>query len=156
MISIIVAHDEDRAIAKDGKIPWYISEDFKHFKATTMDCPVVMGRVTWDSLPVKPLPLRTNVVISSQKDYTRLAFMAQNLDEALSIATRERPDKDIFIIGGLQIYKEALASGIVDKVVSSHIKGHFGGDMFFPELNGWQRRLIKSFNDFEVYEYTNY
>jgi dihydrofolate reductase len=152
MISIIVAFDEDRAIAKNGTIPWHISEDFKHFKATTMGCSVIMGSKTWNSLPIKPLPGRVNIVMS-RHEFASEAFLANSLDDALKIAEREAPGKEIFIIGGLQVYQEALASGKVAKIVVSHIKGQFGGDLFFPELTGWYRRLVQTYEKFEVYEY---
>lgn len=155
VISIIVAYDEDRAIAKDGQIPWHIKDDFRHFKKTTLGCPVVMGRKTWDSLPKKPLPDRSNIVITSGPGrYNPPVLSAGCLEEALWIAGEADPGKEIFIIGGERVYKEALASGIVEKVVASHIKGRFGGDLFFPELDGWQCRLIKSYTEFEVFEYT--
>lgn len=154
MISIIVAFDEDRCIAKGGNIPWHISEDFKHFKKSTLGCPVVMGRKTWDSLPSKPLLNRTNIVISRNSSYTGLAFIATSVKDALQVAEREAPGKEVWVIGGEQVYKEALTSGMVDRIVASHINGRFGGDQFFPELPGWNRRLVQTFKWFEVYEYT--
>ena len=112
-----------------------------------------MGRKTWESLPRRPLPGRTNIVLTSGPSYDPPTFSAKDLSEALWIAGEADPDKEIFIIGGERVYKEALASGRVNRIVASHIKGRFGGDQFFPELHGWNRRLVQAYKDFEVNEY---
>lgn len=159
MIIAIVSYDENRCIAKDGKIPWHISEDMQHFKDTTGTCPLIMGRKTWDSLPVKPLPKRTNIVVSRTKHemlfYSPIEpFWVTSLDAALRLVMNTEPDSDVFIIGGGEIYKEALDKGLVHKVIASEIKGSFEGDTCFPELPGWKSEVKKEFEEFVVKEYT--
>lgn len=165
MITAIVAYDEKRGIGKDGKIPWKIKEEMAHFVATTMGYPVIMGRKTWDSLPEKyrPLPSRTNYVVSSmylfdpiEPDSTyRLidgARWTQDLADAIDSA--DRLSENVFIIGGGQLYRDALEWGWVDQVIASEVKGDFGCDTFFPELSSdWARVVLKSYDDFEVVKY---
>jgi dihydrofolate reductase len=161
MIHIIVAYDEERAIGKDGQLPWHLSEDLQHFKNTTGRYPVVMGRKTWDSLPVKPLPDRMNVVVTRQHHETPLFYDPTEPYWATSIEDAIRQAKitfgagyNVFIIGGGQIYKDALDKGLVDKVIASEVKGKHDGDTFFPDLEGWDSSLICSHSDFDIVEYS--
>lgn len=159
MINIIVAYDVNRVIGKDGQLPWHFSEDMAHFKKTTGTSPVIMGRKTWDSLPVKPLPRRMNVAISRTKQqsvfYSSLdPFWAVSLEAAIRLVSYMEPDSDIFIIGGGEIYREALAKGLVDRVIASEVKGGYEGDTFFPELLGWKSEIKENFEKFTVVEYT--
>lgn len=150
MISIIVAYDQERAIAKDGKIPWQLPEDMAHFKTTTKNSTVVMGRKTWESLPsrFRPLPGRCNIVLSRHGVFSG-ALATSSLEDAVQIG-----GPNVFIIGGGQIYREALERGLVDKVIASEVKGVYGGDVFFPELPGWIGKPKKMFEQFTVVEYT--
>jgi dihydrofolate reductase len=161
MLTIIVAYDEDRAIGKDGKIPWYIHEDMKHFKETTGTCPIIMGRKTWDSLPsdFKPLPDRMNFVVSRQHHDVPLfynptePYWASSIEDAIRQIELALGTKDIFIIGGGQIYRDALDKGLVDCVIASEVKGKHDGDTFFPELDGWTLSSQQSHSQFDVVEY---
>jgi dihydrofolate reductase len=159
MITIIVAYDENRVIGNKGKIPWKISEDMKFFKKTTVGSSCVMGRKTWDSLPdgYKPLPDRENVVVSSNAVMLENEWLTKgcknvdfedNLKDAISFT-----DKEIFIIGGEQIYKQALDQNLAHRVLASEIKGTHEGDAFFPELQAKFREVIQEFDDFIVVEY---
>jgi dihydrofolate reductase len=159
MNTIIVAYDEERAIGKDGKVPWSLKEDMEHFRKTTGICPVIMGRKTWDSLPVKPLPDRMNFVVTRQHHDIPLFYSpsdpnwATSLEDALRQIEVIYGTKTLFIIGGGQIYKDALDKGLVDRVLASEVKGKHDGDTFFPELDGWTSRLLQSRSQFDIVEY---
>ena len=116
-LNLIVAYDKkNNGIGKDNGIPWRISEDLRHFKEITNESVVIMGRKTWDSLPdsYKPLPNRTNVVITRNTDFYRKVFMKNiivlhSLDEAIECYVNNlNENKKVFIIGGEQLYKETL------------------------------------------------
>ncbi|HYO27993.1 MAG TPA: dihydrofolate reductase, partial [Azonexus sp.] len=115
---IIAAVARNRVIGKDNRLLWNIPEDMAHFKALTAGHTVVMGRKTWESLPprFRPLPGRRNIVISRQADYTAPgAEVADSLENALKLASTQGPAADsmvaatVFIIGGEQIYRQAMA-----------------------------------------------
>lgn len=153
LITLVVAYTKfDRVIGQNGKIPWKIPEDMKHFMETTMGGVVVMGRKTWDSLPLryKPLIGRTNVVITrdvgSFSSNVKPDLVVDNVEEIIN--------KDCFIIGGGEIYKLFLDRKCVDRIIASEIKSVHEGDTFFPDLIGdWGKTLKKEFNDFDVIEY---
>jgi dihydrofolate reductase len=153
MITIVVAYDEDLGIGKDGQIPWQIPEDMRHFKELTTGHTVIMGRKTWDSLPpkFKPLPNRVNIVLSWSGCDAPL--VADSLEKAIEMAPK---DKEIFIIGGGQVYSEAYASGLVDRVLASEIKGKYEADTWFGNMKavGWKGRIVKEYKDFTLVEYT--
>ena len=95
MITLVLAMAENGVIGKDGAIPWRIADDMKRFKALTLGKPVVMGRKTWDSLPRKPLPDRTNIVVTRQTGWAAEgAVTASSLDDALVKAGARRSDGD--------------------------------------------------------------
>lgn len=107
-IALVVAVASNGVIGDRGKIPWRIPDDMKHFKALTLGKPCIMGRKTWDSLPRKPLPGRINIVVSRDPSFAADgAVVVRSLDEALALAEREHAD-EIAIIGGAEIYAEAL------------------------------------------------
>ena len=104
-LHLIVAHARNGVIGKDNKLPWYLPEDLKNFKRTTIGKPVIMGRKTWESLG-RPLPGRRNIVITRQENYkAEGATVVGSLDEALK-AVEDAPIA--FIMGGAQVYEEAL------------------------------------------------
>ena len=126
-------------------MPWHLPEDLAHFKRTTLGCPVIMGRKTWDSLPPKfrPLPGRTNVVITRQADWHETgALPANNLLQALSICEHmsmilDPSPEQVWVIGGAQIYAEALP--LAKRIVVTDIDADFEGDAFAPQLGTeWQ------------------
>ena len=104
MIAIIVAVAENGVIGGDNRLLWHISEDLKHFKAVTTGHPVVMGRKTYESLG-RPLPGRRNVVVTRQNISIEGCDVVHSLDEALALF---RPEEKVFVIGGAQIYAQAL------------------------------------------------
>lgn len=107
-VSFVLARADNGVIGDRGSIPWRISEDLKRFKAITLGKPIVMGRKTWDSFPKKPLPGRTNIVITRDPNWRADGAVAvTSLDEALKRAESEKPD-EIAVIGGAEIWKLAL------------------------------------------------
>ena len=135
-VNLIWAQAHKRVIGMNGTMPWHLPEDLAHLKRTTLGCPVIMGRKTWDSLPPKfrPLPGRTNVVITRQSDWRENgALPANNLSKALSICEQIKPQPtQVWVIGGAQIYAEALP--LAHKIVVTEIDADFEGDAFAPKL----------------------
>ena len=141
-LHLIVAHARNGVIGKENKLPWYLPEDLKNFKRTTLGKPVIMGRKTWESLG-RPLPGRRNIVITRQKSYAAEgAAVVSSLDEALE-AIKDAPVA--FIMGGAQIYKEAMPKVQVAHV--TYINADFEGDAFFEPLseNEWTLTEEESF-----------
>jgi dihydrofolate reductase len=138
-ISAIVAMGENRAIGFQGNIPWHLSADFKRFKELTMGHPIVMGRKTFESIG-KPLPGRTNIVITTDPSYVvEGCVAAHSLEEALAATGAA---DEVFIIGGAQIYELALPK--VQTLYLTKVHGAFEGDTFFPVLNEAEWNLIGS------------
>jgi dihydrofolate reductase len=151
-VSIIVAFDEKRVIGNKGQIPWYFKEDMKHFKETTMGCDVIYGRKTWESIG-KPLPGRINLILSKTLKYSDYftTVICPDLDTALKKAN---PMSKTFVIGGEQVYKEALDKDIVDEIIATKVKGEHEGDTFFPELGSeWKETFIQENENFSIVKY---
>jgi dihydrofolate reductase/thymidylate synthase len=140
--SIVVAADSKFGIGKDGGLPWNLPSDLKHFKkVTTANAAintVIMGRKTWDSLPLKyrPLPGRLNIVISRQQDLALPAGVkyAKSLEHALGLVNDEAGE--IFVIGGGQIFTEAMASPLCQRLYLTHVENDFSCDTFLPKIPG--------------------
>lgn len=129
-INIAVAIADNYAIGKDNKLLWHMPADLKFFKKTTTGHTVIMGRKTFDSVG-KPLPNRTNIVITRRSDLQIPGVIVVNgLDEAFS-AVKEA-DAEIFVIGGAEIYKQALPK--VQRIYLTTIHHTFDADTFFPKL----------------------
>ena len=129
MISIVAAVSQNGVIGKDGKIPWKLPADLAYFKNLTMGHAIVMGRKTYDSIG-KALPGRTNIVITRQKHFSAAdCIVAHSLKDALLKAE----GKEIFIIGGGEIYREAMP--LADKLYLTLVEQDFEGDAFFPPLD---------------------
>lgn len=130
MLSLIVAIAENNAIGKNNELLWHLSEDLKYFKRTTMGCPIIMGRKTWDSLPFKPLPKRENIVITSNKDYKlENATVLYSIKEAIDYSKKF---ENSFIIGGGKIYSALMP--YCDKLYVTKVYKSFDADTFFPEI----------------------
>ena len=138
MLSLIVAVAQNGVIGDRNALLWHISEDLKHFKALTSGHPVVMGRKTYESLG-RPLPNRTNVVISRQELEIPGCRVVHSLDEALALFPG---DEEVFIIGGAQIYAEALPRA--DRFYLTRVFHDYEGDTRFPEWDEAQWRLVSS------------
>lgn len=131
MMIIIVAVDENNAIGKDNKLLWRIPEDMKFFKKITLGHPVIMGRKTCESIG-KPLTGRTNIVITSNCDYTNDSYtVVHSLAEAVSVAAAL--DERYFVIGGASIYRQALP--LTDEIYMTTVRHRYDADTFFPALN---------------------
>lgn len=135
MISIIAAIDNNNGLSKGGLLPWSLPSDMKYFVNTTKNKTVIMGRKTWDSLPDKHKPLknRTNVVISRSINLTLPEGVLHftSLEEAL--AQLDQKDKELFVIGGGQIYSQALT--YATRLHLTMINKDFDCDTFFPTFN---------------------
>jgi len=133
VIAMIVAVAENRIIGRAGALPWRLSEDMKWFKARTMGRPIVMGRKTWESVPKRPLPGRTNIVVTRQAGYqAEGGVVATSLDAALALAHGEQPE-EIMIIGGAELYAQALP--ITHRIYLTRVHGDVEGDAYFPDLD---------------------
>lgn len=131
-MTIIVACDENNAIGINGVMPWHIREDMLFFKAKTTGNIVVMGRKTWDGLPIKPLKNRDNYVISSNKDFCpEGAKVIHNIDDIKSLETK---DKKVFITGGGNVYKQTIE--MCDEIFLTRVFKCFENtDTFFPNID---------------------
>ena len=139
MIILIAALATNNALGKDNQIIWHLPDDFKRFKQLTSNHHIVMGRKTFESFP-KPLPNRTHVVISRQKDYRPDGcIVVQNLADAITVCPE---GENIFIIGGAQIYELALP--ICDELELTRVHKNFAADAFFPEINFSEWDLVAS------------
>ncbi len=152
-LSLIVAVADNNVIGKDNKMPWHISEDFKHFKEITTGKPCIMGRKTYESILEqlgKPLPNRTSIVVSRSGYKHEGAVTATSLDEALELAKAyisEANDNEIMVIGGAQIYKLALP--IADRIYLTRVHQEPEGDAFFPEFGAhWLEKDIDRHDGF--------
>jgi dihydrofolate reductase len=135
MITLIAAVAENNALGKDNKLLWHLPEDFKRFKALTSGHNIIMGRKTFESFP-KPLPNRTHIIITRQKNYAPEGCIVVNsLQSAIEACPAEVEN---FIIGGGEIYKQAIE--FADKIDITKVHATFDADTFFPEidLNKWQ------------------
>ncbi len=145
-ISLIVAASENNAIGKKGKLLWHLPIDMKFFKDTTWGMVVVMGRKTYESVD-KPLPGRVNIVITNQENWSREGTrVARDLKAGLEEA-RLTNCKEVFIIGGGEIYQQSML--LADKIYMTRVHADLEGDTFFPDIdkNLWrleeQRACLK-------------
>ena len=136
-VSLIVAVSENGVIGKDNDLIWHLPKDMRFFKEITTGHHVIMGRKNFESIPHKfrPLPNRTNIIITRQSNYKAEGCVVVNsVEEALKVA-KSNEENEAFIIGGGQIYKLAVDAGLVDKIYLTKIYYSFDGDTFFTELN---------------------
>lgn len=129
IISIISAHSENKVIGKNNHLPWNFPEDLKYFKDKTRGHIVIMGRKTYESMG-RALPKRVNIVISRKPEFKLPdALTVTSVEDAIKIA-KEKEREEVFIIGGAEIYRQALSR--VDKLYITLVKGNYDGDAFFP------------------------
>jgi len=152
-ISIVVAVSENRVIGNKGKLPWHILEDMKRFKELTTGNIVIMGRKTYESIPEKyrPLPNRINIVITRNKDYSEKKIIICNSIQA-SINEAKKFNKEIFIIGGAQIFQQGIK--YANKLYLTIVKGNFEGDAFFPDYSEFKKVVAKKESRDDNYQYT--
>ena len=151
-IHLIYARAANGVIGKDNAMPWHLPEDMAHFKALTAGCAVVMGRKTWDSLPprFRPLPGRRNIVVTRQADWQATAAgdpaihdqvtRAASLEEAIALG--QATGSDVWVIGGAQIYAQALP--LAHSIEVTEIARDYEGDALAPTLGPEWREASRS------------
>ena len=136
IISLIWAMDENRLIGIDNRLPWKLPADMKWFRRHTLGKPIIMGRKTFDSFGGRPLPERTNIVVTRDKNYQADgAVVVYSIEEALNAAG----DADeVMVIGGASFYEQMLSRA--DRLYVTQVHGKFEGDAWFPEfaMEPWQ------------------
>ena len=152
-VSIIAAMTSDRVIGRGDEIPWHIRDDLRLFKQITTGNIVVMGRNTWESIPVasRPLPGRTNIIISTTMQAQQGVIVCRGIPAALSEA--EKHIGDVFCVGGSQLYAEMI--GIAETMHISWVKKAYEGDKVFPEIDPkiWN---IMATSDYPEFTYIKY
>lgn len=150
MINIIVAVAKNGVIGDKNSLLWHIREDMVHFRTLTSGHPVIMGRKTYDSI-CRPLPKRTNVVITRDTELQiEGCTMAHSLEEAIALFD---PQEEIFIIGGAQIYAQALS--LAHRIYLTVVERDYQGDTSFPEIDYsvWRQTSREDFSRGETFEY---
>ncbi len=136
IISLIWAMDENRLIGSNNRLPWKLPVDMKWFRLHTLGKPIVMGRKTYESFGGRPLPERTNIVITRDPNYhSDGAVIVHSIDEAIEQAGDA---EELMIIGGASFYQQMLAHA--ERLYITQVHGQFEGDSWFPDvdLNDWQ------------------
>jgi dihydrofolate reductase len=152
-IIIIAAIAENRVIGRNNALPWSLKEDMAHFKELTVGWPCIMGRKTWDSLPQKPLPGRSNIIIS--KSITVESLQNVKIFPSLPAAVEYCAGfEKIFICGGEAIYRQAVP--LADIIELTLIHRQYDGDAFFPEIDAlrWTVSNTVHFDNFSFITYT--
>lgn len=158
MISIIAVIDNNNALGKDNKLLCHLPGDLKRFKETTLDQVVIMGRKTFESLPVRPLPKRKNIVITRDKNFEcEGVYVVNDTESAVQLANdlidKSEEANEIFIMGGGQIYKQFMENGLTDRLLITKVNESFEADTYFPQIDdSWKikERVIEFDNDFET------
>jgi len=153
MLTIIAAIAKNNALGKNNQLIWHLPADLKRFKKVTLNHHIIMGRKTFESLG-KPLPNRTTIIITRNKNYTATNCLVVNsLDEAIKAA---HSDENPYILGGAQIYKQAL--DIVEALDLTFVNHAFEADAFFPKIDftKWKEISREDFkaNDKNKYDYS--
>ncbi|MEM1099712.1 MAG: dihydrofolate reductase [Planctomycetota bacterium] len=146
-LALIYARSENFCIGADGGLPWRLPNEFKHFKRTTMGCPILMGRRTYEDHD-NVLPGRTNVVLTRQDDFVAKEGMLirRDLDEALAEfapGTEANPGETAFVIGGAGLFAAAFPRA--DRVYETVVHGEFEGDTFLEpfDFSGWNATVLE-------------
>ncbi len=145
MVTIIAAIGLNNALGKNNDLIWHLPSDLKRFKKTTTGFPIIMGRKTFESIG-RPLPNRTNVIVTRNSSYTQEGCeVATSLKEAIEKVSNHEKS---FIIGGAQIYQQAMEENLADELDITLVQEAFEADVFFPEFDklGWE---LISRQDFE-------
>jgi dihydrofolate reductase len=153
MITIIAAIADNNALGKDNQLIWHLPADLKRFKQVTLNHHIIMGRKTFESLG-KPLPNRTSIIITRNKNYKVAGCIVVNsLEEALKAAEK---DENPYILGGAEIYKQAIE--IADKLDITFVHHNFEADAFFPKIDTtiWKETSRQDFkaDDKNKYDYS--
>ncbi len=133
IIAIIVAVAKNNVIGMGNDIPWYCPADLKYFKQTTLGSPVLMGRKTYQSLNIKPLPGRQNIVVTRDKELCFLGCdKVASINQGINLAKSNSAQK-LFIIGGADIYQQCLS--LAEEIYLTEVDAEVEGDRFFPQLD---------------------
>jgi dihydrofolate reductase len=140
-IALVVARGRNGVIGVDGDLPWRLRSDLQRFKAVTLGKPCIMGRATWESLPLKPLPGRLNIVLTRDLSYqesgkARGAVVCASLDEALDIARETAVDDDVHevcVIGGAGVFEAVLPRA--KRLYITEVEAEPQGDTWFPDFD---------------------
>lgn len=151
ILSIIDAMGKNNELGKDNQLLWNLPRDMKHFRETTSGHPVIMGRKTFESIG-RPLPKRRNIVITRDTEYTKEGIeVVHSMEEAIDLFSGT--EEEAFIIGGAEIYKQALP--FAGRLYITHVDGSFEADAFFPTVNYSEWKEI-SREHFDKDEENNY
>ncbi len=132
-VTLVAAVGANGVIGAAGGLPWHLPEDLAHFKRLTLGHPMIMGRTTFESIG-RVLPGRTTIVITRQDDWSAPGVeVAGSLDEALTLAGTL--DDDVFVVGGGQVYGEALDRGLIDLLSLTRVANSPAGDTWFPAVD---------------------
>lgn len=150
---MIVAVDEARAIGKNNQLLWFIPADLKRFKEITTGHAVIMGENTYRSIG-KPLPNRTNVVVTLNRDFhPEGCLMAYSLEQALQVAC-EHETEEVFVIGGASIYAQFLP--MTERLYLTLVQGKHEADTFFPDYSEFKKVISQEEGENDQYHYTYY
>ncbi|OGY25761.1 MAG: diacylglycerol kinase [Candidatus Woykebacteria bacterium RBG_16_43_9] len=154
-ISIIAAIGKNKELGKDNKLLWHIPGELPRFKKITTGHPIIMGRKTFGSIG-RPLPNRTNIVVTRDESYkAKGVLVAHSIEEAIEKA-KENPSEggdssEIFVIGGGQIYKQALP--LADKLYLTLVEGEYEADTFFPDYSQFKKVVYEEKKESEGLKY---
>ncbi|MFH0943006.1 MAG: dihydrofolate reductase [Candidatus Beckwithbacteria bacterium] len=165
-VSLIVAHDNKLGIGANNRLLWNITKDLDRFRQITLGHPVIMGRKTFQSIG-RPLPDRTNIIITRTQpsvphsvhsvpdrhsDPERNVKITHSLKEAIVLA-KSIDKTEIFIIGGGEIYRQAMAENLVDRLYITHVQGDFQADTFFPSYSHFKTLISKTSDSENQYQF---
>lgn len=153
MIILIAAVAENNALGKNNDLLWHLPKDFKRFKEITSGHHIIMGRKTFESFP-KPLPNRTHVIITRQKDYVHEGcIVVQDLESAIAVCPK---NEDAFVIGGGEIYSQSIH--LADQLDITRVHHSFEADVYFPEIDSkiWKltSEIFNHKDEKHLYDYT--
>jgi len=153
MIILIAAVAENNALGKNNDLLWHLPDDFKRFKEITSGHHIIMGRKTFESFP-KPLPNRTHVIITRQKDYQyEGCIIVQDLEKAIAACPK---NENIFVIGGGEIYSQSIH--LADQLDITRVHQSFEADVFFPFIDPEIWELTSEISNYKdekhLYDYT--
>lgn len=149
-ITLIAAFDNERAIAKDGEIPWDLPEDRQHFRRVTMGNPLIVGRKTYEN--IGNLDGREMIVLSKSSIYPEV-INARSIPSALSVCETEFETDEVFVAGGESVYEQFIDEA--DRMVLTKVDGRYNGDQFFPKfsLDNWELQAQTINNQYTILDY---
>ena len=132
-LSLIWAMSENRVIGRDNQLPWKLPDEMAYFRRTTLNHHIIMGRKTFESMDCKPLPDRFNIVLSRSGGEFRDVATVASIEDAIDQATQNSIDEEIFVIGGANVYREAIPHA--DRLYCSIIHEKIEGDIYMDEID---------------------